>query len=221
MKVNILDNLGSSAGCYMIKNTLTGDFYVGKAVRLGDRASHHRRSTKNGYWNSVMQKDAETYGAEAFEFTVLCVCDKKLLELNESLLIESLNPTYNIKQTERKGAYSKPNMDATWLKRWAAAMLKSADNMPEDQAERLRASVRKKVQQYLETGEISKQRAPAPEPMRLKHPDGRELTYSQAAEEIGIGSLALRKRYERGDRGEALFRPPGVVVRPRSKNNIS
>lgn len=82
---------------YQIKNTITGDVYIGSAVNISRRWSQHRNSLKTGTKNNPHLHCAwQKYGAENFEFSILVLCDRdKVLEW-EQKFIDSEKPKYNI-----------------------------------------------------------------------------------------------------------------------------
>lgn len=76
-------------------------FYVGQAVSLGGRKAHHFRFLRNGkHKNTRLQRAFDKYGAGAFTFEILLICqrDKKILSLYEQAILDSHDPAalYNV-----------------------------------------------------------------------------------------------------------------------------
>ena len=91
----------STCGIYMIINLATGDCYVGRSKRIETRWSQHRRDLKSGmHVCHKLQEAWTTYGADAFEFTVLeevdISTDSHALQSAESRCIHEIQPEYNI-----------------------------------------------------------------------------------------------------------------------------
>ncbi|MFA5436296.1 MAG: GIY-YIG nuclease family protein [Candidatus Neomarinimicrobiota bacterium] len=85
------------AGIYKIRNNITNDFYIGSAANLRYRWYNHRNALgANRHSNQHLQSAWNKYGADAFEFIVIELCEKgKLLE-REQYYIDSESPAYNI-----------------------------------------------------------------------------------------------------------------------------
>lgn len=67
-------------GIYVIKNTITGQFYVGSAKNIKKRKYiHFYKLSKNIHHNKYLQNSFNYYGFEAFEFKILETCSKELL----------------------------------------------------------------------------------------------------------------------------------------------
>jgi group I intron endonuclease len=60
-----------AGGVYRITNTITGDFYIGSAVNLINRANRHAWDLAHGKAkNPRLQASWKKYGADAFAFSV-------------------------------------------------------------------------------------------------------------------------------------------------------
>lgn len=87
----------SNCGVYKITNTVTGDFYIGSSVSLAKRFRDHRYTLESNYHRNVHLQNAwNKYGADNFLFEVILYCDKSMTLYYEQVLIDGLNPTYNI-----------------------------------------------------------------------------------------------------------------------------
>ena len=63
------------SGVYQIKNKVNGKRYIGSAVNIADRWSHHRSELKmNVHINKHLQSSWNKYGEDSFEFLVLEYC---------------------------------------------------------------------------------------------------------------------------------------------------
>ena len=81
---------------YRIVNTVTGDFYIGSSKNAKKRwRSHKWSSTWKEYPNSPMYQDMQKYGLDSFSFEILEEVEAQYLKQEEQRLIETLNPTYN------------------------------------------------------------------------------------------------------------------------------
>lgn len=90
-------NLYNVSGIYRIFNTITKDFYIGSAVRLGIRFRKHLRQLESGKHHSIILQRAYTkYGSNVFRFEIVLICQKQYLIYYEQQLINELNPKYNI-----------------------------------------------------------------------------------------------------------------------------
>lgn len=76
-------------GIYVIKNTITGQFYVGSAKNIKKRKYiHFYKLGKNIHHNKYLQNSFNYYGIEVFEFKILETCDKNLLIKREQYWID-------------------------------------------------------------------------------------------------------------------------------------
>jgi hypothetical protein len=74
----------SKPGIYAIRNTVTGERYVGQAVDIPGHWLAHRTDLQRGVASSPSLQSAWTkYGADAFVFEVLEECSRELLEERE------------------------------------------------------------------------------------------------------------------------------------------
>lgn len=69
----IFGNPTSHPGVYRIRNTITGREYIGGTSRpIRTRWRQHKNNLKcNRHMNRLLQQDWNTYGADAFEFSVI------------------------------------------------------------------------------------------------------------------------------------------------------
>ena len=71
-------------GIYKIKNKVTGKFYIGSSVNLSKRKERHFRNLKNGiHENNYLQNAYDKYGKSAFEFFIIGICDKSVMQIEE------------------------------------------------------------------------------------------------------------------------------------------
>lgn len=84
-------------GIYEIKNTKNGNSYVGQSVDIIKRFAAHKHAFRNGrHFNPHFQNAWNKYGESSFVFKILLICDKENLTYYEQLLVDKLNPLYNI-----------------------------------------------------------------------------------------------------------------------------
>lgn len=82
-------------GIYCIRNKETNEIYVGQSVCIERRWMEHK-TPKNMLLQSRIATAIRNYGLGAFEFSVLCECDKTELDRLEQFYIAKLKPAYNI-----------------------------------------------------------------------------------------------------------------------------
>ena len=83
-------------GIYSIKNTITGDTYIGASKDILARWSYHKCVLNKGcHKNYNLQRDYNKYGNEAFDYTIITLCEQEdLIELEEKYTKQY--GTYNI-----------------------------------------------------------------------------------------------------------------------------
>jgi len=85
-----------STGIYEIRNVINGKRYVGSAVNFGNRFRQHAQSLDRGDHHCIaLQRAWRMYGACAFQFNRLLVCDKENLIMYEQAVMDGLHPEYN------------------------------------------------------------------------------------------------------------------------------
>ena len=81
---------------YKIKNTITGDFYIGSSNNVKIRWANHKcPSLWKKYPNKQMYIDMQKYGVDKFAFEILEEVEPDSLKEKEQQFIETLKPTYN------------------------------------------------------------------------------------------------------------------------------
>jgi group I intron endonuclease len=79
-----------AGGVYRITNTITGDFYIGSAVNLINRANRHAWDLAHGQAkNPRLQASWNKYGADAFAFRALCVLERPMILQAEQALLDA------------------------------------------------------------------------------------------------------------------------------------
>jgi len=87
----------SSCGIYKITNTVTNDYYIGSSVNIYARTDRHKRDLRAGrHANRFLQRSWNVYGEGAFTFEVIIYCDKADKLFYEQVLLDSLNPAFNL-----------------------------------------------------------------------------------------------------------------------------
>ena len=85
------------SGVYEIVNKATGKRYVGSAKRFKSRWKAHVTELRgNRHHAPYLQRSWNKYGEDAFEFRKLLVCSRQNLLLYEQILMDGLNPEYNV-----------------------------------------------------------------------------------------------------------------------------
>jgi group I intron endonuclease len=86
-----------NTGVYEIVNLVNGKRYVGSAANFKTRWSVHRHGLKRGKHHSPhLQAAWNKYGAQAFEFRRLLICDPPNLVVYEQAAFDALAPEYNV-----------------------------------------------------------------------------------------------------------------------------
>jgi len=81
-----------SCGIYMIKNIANNKKYIGSTINFKKRFIGHKWALKNNkHFNKHLQRSYNKYGANNFEFSILEICNKDMLEIRESAFIKYYN----------------------------------------------------------------------------------------------------------------------------------
>lgn len=82
---------------YRIRNTISGDFYIGSSIDIQERFRRHKRDLRNSKHHSIiLQRAYNKYGEEAFIYEVLEKCTREEIIDRENFYLEALRPVYNI-----------------------------------------------------------------------------------------------------------------------------
>jgi hypothetical protein len=74
------------AGLYSILNKITDQYYIGESLCYDARENEHKRRLKGGrHENSLLQKDYDKYGADAFEFAMVKEINKEDFQSEKEL----------------------------------------------------------------------------------------------------------------------------------------
>lgn len=85
------------SGVYIIRNFITGEFYIGSSKYLGHRFSgHDHQLAFNKNRCGVLQRAINKYGTDNFTFDVLEFVDPSNLLEREQYYLDTLIPRYNI-----------------------------------------------------------------------------------------------------------------------------
>ena len=85
----------NKSGIYSI--TFGSNEYIGSASNFSTRRNRHLHDLRMGKHHNIgLQRAYLKYGEVEFSFKVLVICDKKDLVFYEQILLESLNPKFNI-----------------------------------------------------------------------------------------------------------------------------
>lgn len=97
-------------GIYCITNLITGQCYIGSSLNIKKRISRHITELKTGVHHSILlQRSWIKYSEDAFDFSIIKLCDKNLLLTLEQYYVNNSNSFFNIlKDVSKKGG--------VWLK---------------------------------------------------------------------------------------------------------
>lgn len=85
------------SGIYCIRNKITGNSYIGSSQNIRRRFQTHKSELKNKrHHNYKLQTDWNSLGSEAFEFSILIICDLDMRLEIEQMFLSSFKPFYNI-----------------------------------------------------------------------------------------------------------------------------
>jgi len=86
------------SGIYKIESKIKPErVYIGSAVKIADRWSHHLGELKrNAHGNIKLQRHYNKYGESDLQFSILLGCLKEDLIKTEQYFIDSYNPYFNI-----------------------------------------------------------------------------------------------------------------------------
>jgi hypothetical protein len=89
-----------SGGIYKITTIHNNKFYIGSSIYLrGRKYDHFSRLKANKHGNQYLQKVYNKYGKDNFKFEYLINCSNEHLIELEQLIMDELNPHYNIQKT--------------------------------------------------------------------------------------------------------------------------
>jgi len=98
-----MENLQKSvndSGIYKITNLITGDFYIGSAVKFKSRFYGHKYHLRNQkHNNKYLQRAWNKYEEKNFKFEILATCPKEYLLKLEQWFIDTQKPKYNLTPT--------------------------------------------------------------------------------------------------------------------------
>ena len=86
-------------GIYCIRNTVSGDehdCYVGQSANIERRWRAHCDTLRRGVNSKYLQRAWNKYGAGAFEWTILALCEPDELTRLEQYFTDLLNPNYSL-----------------------------------------------------------------------------------------------------------------------------
>ena len=85
----MIKHQATESGIYRIKNKVNGAVYIGQAVNIRMRVSHHRSLLKQGkHTNKLLQDDWQLFGEEAFCVKVIKRVAKQNLTKHERNVLQ-------------------------------------------------------------------------------------------------------------------------------------
>lgn len=99
---------------YKIENVDNGKKYVGSAVDYKRRIRRHTRALKdNNHRNQHLQRSWDKHGPASFLFNRLLICEKNELYRYEQLLIDILEPEYNMARSVSQPFLGRKHKEST------------------------------------------------------------------------------------------------------------
>lgn len=97
MNSGSIDHLPKQPEIYLIKNKISGNFYVGSSRSIYARVYEHiNQLTKGKHHSRYLQRAWDLYGSGAFEYSVLELCTRDELITVEQKYLDALSPSYNM-----------------------------------------------------------------------------------------------------------------------------
>lgn len=133
-------------GIYLIRHRGSGKSYVGQSIHVRRRWDEHRQGLGN---SPALGKALRKYGADAFDFELLEVCEPSRLNEREAHYIATLNTVsprgYNLRsgggQREEVCAESRQRMsEAFWRSEVRRAQLRLIQSDPEVRARKSKSA---------------------------------------------------------------------------------
>ena len=86
----------NNCGIYKITNAVDGKFYIGSSCNITKRLCFHRSQLiRDKHFNRHLQRAWNKYGAQAFTFETVLLCDIETKLYFEQVFIDVLCPAYN------------------------------------------------------------------------------------------------------------------------------
>lgn len=96
------DRVDANCGIYKIRNTVNGKVYIGQSKNIYWRWMSHKCSLNHRrFENPHLQYAWDKYGQDAFEFSIIELCEEDMLDSREIYWIQEYNATvdgYNVKE---------------------------------------------------------------------------------------------------------------------------
>lgn len=202
-----MSRFNAMSGVYRITCKPTGNIYIGSAFSFKRRWKHHKFQLNRGAHDSkYMQHSWLKYGADAFTFEILVVCDKAQVLMYEQIFLDALKPAFNtckvagsnagVKHTEETRA-KLSKAQRGWRKKylWNGSMLCLSDIAEQEGFPYTLLLARvltlgKTPQEAIAMGDESRE--------RLYEHDGRFQRIKEWAEELGVHQAKLRHYLNRG-----------------------
>lgn len=98
MNFNIDLRLKDESGVYIIKNSIDDRKYIGSTNNFYNRYKDHKGELiRKTHVNKFLQNFVDKYGIDVLSFNLLCICKIEHLRYNEKILIDQINPEFNLK----------------------------------------------------------------------------------------------------------------------------
>lgn len=100
------------SGIYIIRNIISGDFYIGSSINIKRRFYEHKTAlTNNKHHSIILQRAWNKYGKDSFRFEELELIDNQHIICREQFYLDSLKPVYNICNIAGKGNTNKRSLE--------------------------------------------------------------------------------------------------------------
>jgi group I intron endonuclease len=182
---------------YQIKNTITGDMYIGSTVDLYDRWIHHMSTLRgNKHHAPYLQHAWNKYGQDAFEMNILEYPTREELVAREQHYIDTMHPVYNtVPFADSPLRHRTPEQIAI-----STRLVHIGSKRSEESRKRMSdaAKVRFTDPEFLERFHQSRAALRKPKPEKIPKPMGRPRIHplrtgpKQTREEVGRRVIAQR-----------------------------
>lgn len=109
------DGYKVSTGIYRIYHRGTGKSYIGQSVNIANRIFVHFHGYTISNAVNILAADMKVYGKSEFDWEILEICSEDVIDVRESVWIDSLNTIdpngYNLRSGGSRGKYARKQIE--------------------------------------------------------------------------------------------------------------